>query len=735
MNKIILVLASFQCLYLHVMAQEKNKKDSIQNLETIIVSFNKWEQNLNEVPNKIVGLNMKESRLRNPQTTADLLSSSGAVFVQKSQLGGGSPMIRGFATNRVLIVSDGVRMNNAIFRSGNIQNVISIDPLALEEAEVIFGPGSLIYGSDAIGGVMDFHTLEPRFAQGKKMLTRGSATARYSTANNERTVHADINLGWKKLSILSSLSSSNFDDQKMGSHGPASYLRPEFVQRINNKDSIVKNPDPAIQRFSGYDQFNLLQKIAYKISEKTELQYGFTYAGTGDVPRYDRLIQFRQGQLRFAEWYYGPMIWRMHQLQLKTEKSNAFYDESRFIVAFQDYGESRIERIRNSNNRTLQAEKVYVSTANWDATKTIGEAQLFYGVEGVYNKVGSTGSITDINSGNTVPFVSRYPDGSNTSSLAAYISYKKNLGEKVTFSTGIRFSQNELNATFDTTFIKFPYQKAELQQGLPIGSLGMVYRPKKTWQINGNISTGYRMPNIDDMGKFFESAPGLITVPNPDLRSEYAWNFEVGIAKRSFQHSNVELSAFYTVLNNAIVRRPYTFNGLDSISFGGITSAVEALQNIGNAKVWGLMIASEIYISKTLIWQLNANWIRGIETDDQKDVEVPLRHAPPFYANSNLRYTYRKFTAELGAFYNAEIRNADMPPSEQVKTHIYAKDENGKPYSPSWCTLNLKCSYKINEHFELNLGLENMTDQRYRPYSSGIVAAGANFIASIRAAF
>jgi hemoglobin/transferrin/lactoferrin receptor protein len=147
------------------------------------------------------------------------------------------------------------------------------------------------------------------------------------------------------------------------------------------------------------------------------------------------------------------------------------------------------------------------------------------------------------------------------------------------------------------------------------------------------------------------------------------------------------------------------------------------------------MIASEIYMSRSLIWQLNANWIRGRETDDLKDVEVPLRHAPPFYANSNLRYTFRKFTAELGAFYNAEIRNEDMPPSELAKTDIYAKDENGKPYSPSWYTLNLKCSYKINEHFQVNLGWENMTDQRYRPYSSGVVAAGSNIIASVRAAF
>ena len=135
-----------------------------KTLEGVVVSANKWEQKLNEVPNKIVKINKNDILRNNPQTSADLLGQSGNVFIQKSQLGGGSPMIRGFATNRVLLVADGVRMNNAIYRSGNLQNVISIDPLSTETAEVIFGPGTVIYGSDAIGGVMDFHTLQPRFS-------------------------------------------------------------------------------------------------------------------------------------------------------------------------------------------------------------------------------------------------------------------------------------------------------------------------------------------------------------------------------------------------------------------------------------------------------------------------------------------------------------------------------------------------------------------------------------------
>ena len=212
MHKAILLCVSlYACVQVSAQADTTVEK----TMDEVVVSVNKWEQKLNEVPNKIVKVSKYDILRNNPQTAADLLGQSGTVFIQKSQLGGGSPMIRGFATNRVLLVVDGVRMNNAIYRSGNLQNVISIDALSTEAAEVIFGPGSLIYGSDAIGGVMDFHTLEPRFAKTKKMITKGSALSRYSTANQEITGHADINLGWEKWSLLTSVTYSRFDDLKI----------------------------------------------------------------------------------------------------------------------------------------------------------------------------------------------------------------------------------------------------------------------------------------------------------------------------------------------------------------------------------------------------------------------------------------------------------------------------------------------------------------------------------------
>jgi hemoglobin/transferrin/lactoferrin receptor protein len=240
---------------------------SFRELEEVTVSVNKWEQKLNEVPNKIAKVNLRDVRLQNPQTAADMLNLTGYVFIQKSQLGGGSPMIRGFATNRVLIVVDGVRMNNAIFRSGNLQNVISLDALSTQSAEVIFGPGSIIYGSDAIGGVMDFHSLQPTYSTNDKWHIRANGVVRYSSANNERTGHVDFSAGNKRFAYTGSITYSDFDDLKMGRHGgDGSYLRPVYAMRVNNKDSVFRNADPRVQKFTGYHQVNVLQRLRFKAS-------------------------------------------------------------------------------------------------------------------------------------------------------------------------------------------------------------------------------------------------------------------------------------------------------------------------------------------------------------------------------------------------------------------------------------------------------------------------------------
>ena len=188
-----------------------------EQLDEVVMSISKWEQQKKDIPQKISLMNAKTIEFTASQTSADLLQNSGKVFVQKSQLGGGSPMIRGFATNRLLLSVDGVRMNNAIFRGGNIQNVISIDPFTIKSTEVLFGPGSVIYGSDAIGGVMNFYTNNPQFSKTDSLEVFGKSNYRYSSANNENTVHVDFNLGKREWAWL----------RKMGRTGCRKMITPK----------------------------------------------------------------------------------------------------------------------------------------------------------------------------------------------------------------------------------------------------------------------------------------------------------------------------------------------------------------------------------------------------------------------------------------------------------------------------------------------------------------------------
>src|SRR5688500_9364025 len=229
-----------------------------------------------EVPQRIEKITKNDVTFQNPQTAADLLSSGGYAYIQKSQLAGGSPIIRGFATNRVLLVVDGVRMNNAIFRTGNLQNVISLDANAVESAEILFGPGAVMYGSDAIGGVMDFHALKPVFPDSNaKTFFKGNVFGRFSSANEEKTGHVDFNLSTRRFSFLTSVTYSDYHHLRAGTVGNAYYLRPSYVKNFNGKDSTVLNTEPTLQVGSAFSQVNLLQKIEFKPNNNSIVSYGF----------------------------------------------------------------------------------------------------------------------------------------------------------------------------------------------------------------------------------------------------------------------------------------------------------------------------------------------------------------------------------------------------------------------------------------------------------------------------
>ncbi len=699
-------------------------------LDEIVVSVNRWEQSKSEIPHTIKSIQAEDILHINPQTTADLLGTKGGVFIQKSQMGGGSPMIRGFSANRVLIVVDGIRMNNAIYRSGNLHNVISLDANNLESAEVIFGPGSVIYGSDALGGVMSFNTVKPKLSTSENLEYSGKLFSRYSSANFEKTVSGTYNFGSKKWAAVLSSTYTDFDDLRMGSNGPDYYLRPEYIsnEKYAGSDNIIQNRNSQIQKYSGYNQFNLLGKIRFRPNENFDFLVSAHHSQTGDIPRYDRLIQYSGENLKYADWYYGPQKWSMFSGHFQYIKEHSLFDKVSLLTGYQNYTESRNDRKVNNDFLRQRVENLDIFSVNLDFGKAFDKnTGLFYGVEASTNKVNSMGILGNLLSGETEKIASRYPDGSSYKSAAGYYSFKYNLNKKFIFQVGSRFTYTHLKGEFDPQFYNFPFEGFNMKNSAFNGNLGIVWHPTKNWQINIHSSTGFRSPNIDDIAKVFDSEPGNVVVPNPDLKPEYARNLELSIIRSYTSKAKIEVTGFYTWLKDAMVRRNYSLNGQDSILYDGEMSKVEALVNAESATIYGANFTFEYIITNTLRTQNYLTITRGKDSED-----FPVRHVPPTFGSSHFIYESQKLYFDFYVDYSGKIDYDNLAPSEQDKPHIYLPDENGNPFSPSWYTLNIKSTYKLNRSVTLGGGIENILDKRYRTYSSGIVSSGLNVIFSIQ---
>lgn len=704
-----------------------------EQLDEVVMSISKWEQQKKDIPQKISLMNAKTIEFTASQTSADLLQNSGKVFVQKSQLGGGSPMIRGFATNRLLLSVDGVRMNNAIFRGGNIQNVISIDPFTIKSTEVIFGPGSVIYGSDAIGGVMNFYTNNPQFSKTDSLEVFGKSNYRYSSANNENTVHVDFNLGKREWAFLSSLTYNNFGDLKIGSHGPTSYLRNNYVVTENGQDRLQENDNAKKQVPTGYDQINVMQKVLFRPNSNWNINLSAYYSETSDYSRYDRLIRPSKDGLglRSAEWSYGPQKWFMGNLQFYKNGKGKFYDGLKITTAYQNFVESRNDRGFGDDIRYGSKENVDAISANVDfENKRIGNLRLYYGGEYVFNKIGSAGNEFNIETMVTSPSASRYPDNSTWQTLAGYISGELRAKPNFTFLSGLRYSHVWIDAIFDQTFYSFPFNDADLSTGALTGSLGFSWFPKADLQLTFNGSTGFRAPNIDDVGKIFDSEPGSVVVPNPDLEPEYAYNLEVGIQKNFNDRLMLKGASFYTYLVDALVRRDFQFNGNSEIMYNGELHNVQAIQNAAKAYVYGFEFGLDAFLTENLSVNANLTFTEGIE-EEQDGTDTPGRHVAPTFGDFHIVWKNQKLKTDLFANFNGEISFGDLAMSEKTKDYIYAVDADGNPYSPSWYTLNFRSQYQLSHALKFTANLENFTDQRYRSYSSGIVAPGINLILGV----
>jgi hemoglobin/transferrin/lactoferrin receptor protein len=410
------------------------------------------------------------------------------------------------------------------------------------------------------------------------------------------------------------------------------------------------------------------------------------------------------------------------------------YDKAQLTSAYQYFEESRNSRDFNSEDFFRNEEMVDAISGNLDFEKNFLKNKLYYGAEYVFNKVHSNGTKTNISNGEVAQDLSRYPDGSSWQSLASYISFHWRLDPTLVLQTGARYSHVILRADFTESAYDFPFNNADLNTGALTGSAGLSWEARRnlTWKLN--FSTAFRAPNIDDIGKIFDSEPGSVVVPNPDLDPEYAYNGELGFNWEISKTVTLDIASFYTHLTNAMVRKNYRLNNRETMNYQGEDSRIQAIQNVAEAYVYGVEGGIKIKFSPAMHFSSQITYTHG-EEEQEDGTTKPLRHAAPLFGNAHLVWKSNKVLIDLYSEYNDQFDFDELAPSEQGKAYLYALDENGKPYAPSWYTLNISGQYKMDENWKIIASLENITDQRYRTYSSGISAAGRNLILALKYSF
>ncbi len=724
--------------------------DAVIKLDEFVLSANKVEEKQRDIASRIEIIPQKEISFQNPQNSAELLQNTGKAFVQSSQMGGGSPVIRGFEANRLLIVVDGIRMNNTIYRAGHLQSIITIDPNSIEKAEIVYGPGSVIYGSDALGGVMHFITMNPTLSTNGKANIHGNAFVRYSSANQEKTGGFNLNLGWKKFGSFTAFTYKDFGDMRKGAAYGNKYgdwgKRLWYVETIDGVDSIVTNDNENIQKFTAYSQYDLLQKFLYQPSDKVKFTLNLQMSNSSNIPRYDRLCELKSGKPKYAEWYYGPQTRYLAALHTELHADKGMYDNASIIAAYQYSYEERVSRnFDGSGNPTTKKrgvndDQVHMGSINADFMKQLcKKSELRYGVEGLYNKVISKAYYQDvITDERTYNMVSRYPDAGVTQySAAGYLSHNWEINPKLIFSQGVRLSYVSLKAAYsDTMFVLIqepPIDKVNTIANLAVnGSLGLVYLPGHDWRIATNFASGFRAPNTDDAFKFNDSKPGsVVIVPNPDLKPEYVYNAELTLGKTFVKKLSLQATGFYTYIINPVLMSPYAYNGSDSILWNGTMVASMAYQNGDEAYKCGVQGDISAQITSWLGAHGSITYTYGRDFDG-----VPLDHIPPVYGIAGINTEIKRFKGDVYVRFNGKKALKDYRPDSEDNIQVCPVDENGDYIGmPSWWTLNLRTSVSINKYLQIQAGVENILDLHYRNYASGISAPGRNVMLTLRGSF
>lgn len=675
---------------------------TVLEMDEVVVTAERRLAFEREIPQLISVVNARKILEKNIQQTSEALREVEGVFVQKTNQGGGSPIVRGLKANKLLQMVDGIRLNNATYRGGNIQYLNTVDAWALERMEVVHGPVSVLYGSDALGGAINMITKKPLLHHRPEYNWQASANLSFDSATSTKTSHINLMTANHRWGWLVEGSFRSFGDVRHGTQGGEA-----LMQRLAN-DSRTKRILNKIQAPNAYTSLDLQVKSLVKLSSIQELTFAYQLNRQFEVPRYD-VYEARKDSI----FNFDPQERDLFYVMYQNNHATRFFHSATLTLSFHRQFERRIRQKFSSALQTMDQFRTWTTGFQMQFNKWLNPSHhLIYGMEVYYDQVATRSLQMDITSKKTQSKAPLFPDGSTYLTFGLFAQDRFLLTPKLNVTTGFRFSKYRLKAPFEEPQIqRFFGTIIQAPQSLT-GSLGVVYELQPGIQWVTNVAQGFRAPNLDDVSKLGVGKGGQIfDIPNPDLKPEKSLNLDGGL-KMYLSRFKLNMFGFYNWITDLLLRRPTTFQGFPFIVEQGDTLKVFRKENAGRAYTTGFEFVTQVLISPRLNLNMNLSYTYGKNiTDDE-----PLTGVPPFHGYAGIRWHHPVGWFEFYTRFAAAQRRLSSEDREDLRI-----PEGG---TPGWWTLNVRSQWQLFNNIKLHLSMTNLLDLNYREHLSGFNAPG-----------
>ncbi len=618
--------------------------------------------------------------IRAAKLTTDVLAARPGVFLQQTTPGQGAAIVRGLKGSEVLHLVDGFRLNNAIFRNAPTQYLAMVAPASVERIEVVRGAPTSLYGSDAVGGVVQ---VVSRMPDPSASGLRGDAFASYETAELARLVRASVESGSGRVGAL---------------------VAAHYGETGNRRTGSGERVAP-----TGYSSRGARVALTYEPGEFENWLFDLQFSEQPRTPRIDELVPgFGETEPAASEFFFAPNQRAFaHARYARTE--GPLDADWTVDLGWQRIVDDRVSRNFGSDIRRYEDNRSDLYGLTVSASRDNDAGSWIVGAELYHDRVASTRFEESLVNGSLQQVTPRFPDGATVDQAALFVNGMQAFAERHSLSGGVRYSSVRVELPAAGTIAASSTRQQDFS-----ADLGWLTDLDDHTQLTANAGFGFRAPNVFDLGTLGERPGNRFNIPNPDLDSERVVHLDAGI-RRDGERLRLDLVIFALRYRDRIAS---VLTGATTPDGRDVTQS----RNVARASIRGVELAAEAELASNLHASVVLNHLRGTQSEADGS-DAPADRIPPFNGRIGLRYDWSE-SLTFAPYLHFSAAQERLSPRDVRDVRI---DPNG---TPGWATLNLATSWQASDSWTIDFAVENLLDKRYRVHGSGIDAAGRNVIVS-----